>query len=315
MSETIDHPRLLAEIDAEVQRRRESGDLPAGFERELDLVFARFAPVHAVSDDFGQVLERTEQATHIDVLAPTASRTPGVGFAKRVIRKAVIWEVRYVAQQVSTFAFGVTRAVRLLGERVEALQLDAPGAGGRFLAMARDQLPPLDARRWGPVVVGAVEGVPGRVVHAECGDGALVAELVRAGVDAYGVDPTDRVPPAGLEVRVDEALPHLRAVADGSLGGVVLSRCVDLLPLGALAELAAAVRAKVAPGGVAVVITTKPERWSGTAADLAPGRPLGAATWCQLLGAGGASSMEVVETPPEHGAAPDDHAVVVRFPG
>ncbi|HVE47409.1 MAG TPA: hypothetical protein VNA57_11785 [Acidimicrobiales bacterium] len=308
MSDTIDHPRLLAEIDEEVRRRRESGDLPAGFERELDLVFARFAPVHAVGDDFAQVLERTEQSTHVDVLAPTASRTPAVGLAKRVIRKAVIWEMRYVAQQVSTFAFGVTRAVRLLGDRVDGLEQAAPGAGGKFLAMARAAAPALDTSRWATAVVDAVQDAPGRVVHAECGDGALVARMNQAGVDAYGVGPVDQVPPPGLEVRVDEALVHLRAVPDASLGGVVLSGCVDLLPLGTLSEMAALARAKLAPGGVAVVLATKPECWAGVAADLAPGRPLHPKTWCQLLGAGGVSSVEVVE-------GPTDYAVVARLPG
>lgn len=315
MSDAIDHPQLLAEIDAEVRRRRESGELPADFERELDLVFARFAPVRAVGDDFAQVLERTEQSTHIDVLAPVASRTPAVGFVKRVIRKSVGWEMRYVAQQVSTFAFGVTRAVRLLGQRVDDLERDARGAGGTLLAMARAEAPPLDTDRWGPVVLEAVKDAPGRVVHAECADGALVAHLVAAGVDAYGVDPADQVPPPGLEVRVDEAIDHLRAVADDSLGAVVLSRCTDLLSLGTLAQMATLVRAKLAAGGVAVVIATMPDLWAGVAADLAPGRPLEPGTWCRLLGAGGASAAEVLEPTADGGGAAPDYAVVVRFPG
>jgi len=315
MSATIDHPKLLAEIDAEVRRRRESGDLPADFERELDLVFARFAPVHAIGDDFSQVLERTEQSTHIDVLAPTASRTPAVGFVKRVIRKSVVWEMRYVAQQVSTFAFGVTRAVRLLSERVEDLEQRAPGAGGRFLAMARAAAPPVDLRQWGPGVLDAVRDAPGRVLHAECTDGTLVGLLVDAGVDAYGVDPAQHVPSPGLELRVDEAIDHLRGLADDTLGAVVLSRCVELLPLGALGELATLVRAKLAPGGVAVVLSVQPESWAGAAADLAPGHPLHPKTWCQLLGADGVSAVEVIEAPAEDGGVSPAYAVVVRFPG
>jgi hypothetical protein len=315
MSDAIDHPQLLAEIDAEVRRRRESGELPADFERELDLVFARFAPVHAIGDDFAQVLERTEQSTHIDVLAPVASRTPGLGFVKRVIRKGVGWEMRYVAQQVSTFAFGVTRAVRLLAQRVDHLEQSGPGAGGRLLAMARAEAPPVDTAGWAPVVLDAVKGAPGRVVHAECADGALVAHLVEAGVDAYGVDPADQVPPPGLELRVDEAVDHLRAVADASLGAVVLSRCVDLLPLGVLAEMATIVRAKLAPGGVAVVLSSQPGAWTGVAADLAPGRPLHPRTWCELLGVRGVSTMEVLEAPAGDGGASGAYAVVVRFPG
>lgn len=317
MSDTIDHPKLLAEIDAEVRRRRESGELPADFERELDLVFARFAPVHAIGDDFAQVLERTEQSTHIDVLAPTSSRTPAVGFVKRVIRKSVGWEMRYVAQQVSTFAFGVTRAVRLLSERVDDLEQRAPGAaaGGRLLALARAAAPPIDVRHWGPVVIDAVRDAPGRVLHAECADGGLVAHLVGAGVDAYGVDPAEQVPPAGVEIRADEVIDHLRSVADASLGAVVLTRCVELLPIGPLAEMATLVRAKLAPAGVAVVVSARPESWAGVAADLAPGRPLHPKTWCELLGAGGVSAMEVVEAPAGGEGASTTYAVVVHLPG
>ena len=129
MTDVIDHRRLLEEIDAEVRRRRESGDLPADFERELDLAFARFAPVHAIGDDFDQVVERAEQSAFVDVLAPTQSAQPLVGHVKRIIRKAIIWEVRYVAQQVGGFSVAITRAVRLLGRRVDALEEVAPQIG------------------------------------------------------------------------------------------------------------------------------------------------------------------------------------------
>ena len=40
----LDLDRLRREIDAEVRARRASGAYPPGFERELDAVFARYAP-------------------------------------------------------------------------------------------------------------------------------------------------------------------------------------------------------------------------------------------------------------------------------
>lgn len=286
----IDHARLRAEIDAEVRRRRESGDLPADFERELDLAFARFAPVHAIGDDFDQVLERAEQSTFVDVLAPTASTQPLVGHVKRVIRKAIVWEVRYVAQQVSGFSAAITRAVRLLGRRVEALERDSP-APARLRSEARALGRGVDAGWWEATVVEAVRGTTGRVVHAECGDGALVARLAEAGLDAYGVDPVEQSPPPGVEVRADEALAHLEALPDGALGAVVLSGCVDRLALGALVELADLAAAKVGPGGTVVVVSADPRGWerdrSPVEVDLAGGRPLRRETWCHLLEARG----------------------------
>ena len=282
----VDHDRLRAEIDAEVRRRRESGDLPAEFERELDLAFARFAPVHAIGDDFDQVLERAEQSTFIDVLAPTQSAQPLVGHVKRVIRKAIIWEVRYVAQQASGFSTAIARSVRLLGRRVEALEQVSP-TPARLRADAVTVTAELDAARWAPVVLGALTGAPGRVLHAECGDGALVAAMAEAGLDAYGADPVDRTPPPDLELRVDEVVPHLASLPDGALGGLVLSGCVDRLPLGTQVELAGLAAAKVAPGGGVVVLSADPRGWARVASpvevDLAPGRPLRSETWCHLL--------------------------------
>lgn len=289
-----------------MRRRRESGDLPADFERELDLAFARFAPVHAIGDDFAQVLERAEQSTFVDVLAPTHSVQPLVGQVKRVIRKAIVWEVRFVAQQVSTFSAAIARAVRLLGQRVDALERVSPSPA-RLRAATATAGRSLDVDRWAPVVSAALDGVSGRVLHAESGDGALVARLVEAGLDAYGVDPVEQTSAPGLELRTDEALTHMEALADGDLGAVVLSGCVDRLPLGALIDLAGLAAAKVAAGGTVVVVSADPRAWqlgsSPVDADLAPGRPLRSETWCHLLAARGLTAGVAAQQEAEAGRA------------
>ena len=43
-SDALDFERLRQEIDADVRAKRASGAYPPGFERELDAVFARYAP-------------------------------------------------------------------------------------------------------------------------------------------------------------------------------------------------------------------------------------------------------------------------------
>ena len=57
----LDFDRLRREIDAEVRARRASGAYPPGFERELDAVFARYAPP-AASDDIESVTDQAEEA-------------------------------------------------------------------------------------------------------------------------------------------------------------------------------------------------------------------------------------------------------------
>lgn len=324
-SATIDHAALLAEIDEEVARRRASGELPADFERELDLVFARFAPVHAIGDDFGQVLERAENSTFIDVLAPTGSSLPVVPQVKRVVRKVITWELRHMAQQISAFATASVRAIRLLADRVDELERTSAAGSSGLSAAPAVSAPTPDREHWAPLVAAEMAQAAGRVLHAEADDGWLVAHLVAAGIDAYGVDPMARTPPAGIELREDRALDHLRALPDGSLGAVVLSGCVDRLSLGSLRELADLARAKVVAGGLVVVIGTDPRAAaSGTvgdidtvAADLAPGRPLHGATWVHLLG--GAERAEVLVGPrpdglrPVSGAPPDMAANLHRL--
>src|SRR5205807_4498310 len=123
---SVDPLRLMADIEEEVRRKRASGELPADLERELDLVFARFAPVNAIDGDFHRVLARVEESTFIDILAPTESSQPVVTYFKRVVAKAIRWQLRYIAQQVTGVAAALARAMRLLGERVDRLELAMP---------------------------------------------------------------------------------------------------------------------------------------------------------------------------------------------
>lgn len=298
MTERLDHDKLLAEINEEVQRRRDSGDIPADLERELDLVFARFAPVDALEADFEQVLTRAEQSTFIDTIAPVESSRPVVPFLKRIIRKVIGWYVRYVAQQTTGFAHAIARAVRLLGERVDVLEQASPTAAPRLPSTTKD------VGHWAPIVVERLQaaGVTGRVLHADAGDGSLLAALVEAGFDAYGVDP---VPQAGArlhEVREDAVDVHLRAVPDDALGAVVLSGCVDRMPMGAQLRV---VDLAVAKAPVVIVIGRDPAAWQRSQpaiqVDLAPGRPLHAETWAHLLDERGCAT-EVVQGPAGEGA-------------
>ena len=313
----LDHQRLLAEIDEEVRRRRESGEIPPDLERELDLVFARFAPVHALEADFEQVLTRAEQGTFIDTIAPVESSRPVVPIFKKVVRKIVGWYMRYLAQQTSAFAHAITRAVRLLGERVEALEHTSPLAAAQAAATAAPP-PPADLSHWTSLIVEELKSAPAgtRVVHAESGDGDLLRALAAAGLDAYGVDPYQRPGADGLEVRDDEAAVHFKALPDGVLGGVVLSGCVDRLPFGALLQLADLLVSKTAPGAPVVVVSRDPRAWereqSPLEVDLAAGRPLHAETWQHLLGERGFDVGEVLPGPRPHGLAllPDgDHVL------
>ena len=290
-SGTVDLDKVMGEIQEEVRRRRAAGDFPPSLERELDLVFDRFVPVGPLDGDFGEAIKAADRAAYINVAVPTASQKPGVGEVKRVLRKAMAWYLEYLAQQVTAFSTSTVRALRTLAERTTHLEEQlAQWRPAEDDGRDRPAEAP-DLSEWEQPLVAHLSGVNGRVLHAECGRGATVQALRGAGVDAYGVDPrgplVDAAVAAGLEAWPDDPVSHLGAVADGGLAGLVLSGCVDRLPLGRqrlLVELAAA---KLAPGGRVVILAVNPERWPAAVpaleSDLAPGHPLHAATWAHLL--------------------------------
>ena len=302
---TVDLDKVMAEIKEDVRRRRAAGDFPPSLERELDLVFDRFVPVGPLDGDFGEAIKAADRAAYINVAVPTASQKPGVGEVKRVLRKAMAWYLEYLAQQVTAFSTSSVRALRALAERTTHLEEQlARWRPAEDDGRDRPAVAP-DLSAWETLVVGRLSGVGGRVLHAECGEGQMVRALIAGGVDAYGVDPrgplVDAAVAAGLEAWPDDPVAHLGAVADGSLAGLVLTGCVDRLALGSQRLLVALAAAKLAPGGRLIVLAVAPERWASAVppleADLAPGRPLHAATWAHLLGRARFEQVATTEEP------------------
>jgi hypothetical protein len=107
-------------------------------------------------------------------------------------------------------------------------------------------------------------------------------------------------------------LAHLGSIADGYLGGLVLSGCVDRLNLARQRKLLGLAASRLAPGAPLILIASVPESWAATApaleVDLAPGRPLHAPTWVHLMSRVGLVDAVVSEG---DGAV----AVTVRRPG
>lgn len=303
----LDHDKLLAEIQDEVRRRRDEDDALPDLERQLDVVFARYAPVHAVDGDFERVLTRAAELTFIDPLAPTDSRLPPITFIKRVIRKLSLWMLRHLAVQMTGFNETLTRAVRLLGHRVDVVEQALPmavlaDADGRRQGTAA--VP--DEDHWAAFLAKHLADVDGRVLHVEAGGGSLVTALADAGVDVYGVDPVAAT--ETTDVRPQAAAEHLATVADAGLAAAVLSGWVDRLPLPGKTALLDAALGKIRPGGRVAVVGTDPRAWAarvGTVhADLAAGRPLHPETWQRLLEERGCTHVEVHHAPRVGGLEP-----------
>jgi hypothetical protein len=301
----MDPREVVAEIEAEVRHRRASGQYPAGLEEELNAVFARFAPPGALGDDLNAMLERAEKAALIDVDAPVDSSRPGVPYAKRVVRKAMGWYQRHLAQQITTLGGTLVRATRLLGEQVEELRDATSACAPRLLAEAARPLPLALTAGQRAVVTEKLTSITGRVCVAEARDATLVDELRVLGLDVYAVDPTATLASRGdLDVRQDRGIVHLRRLPPARLGAVVLLGLEDA-PAALQIELLDRSLAAIDTSGCVIVASVDPRTWEadgdGLRADLAVGRPLRATTW-QALGDARGLLVDVTSTdPPDFG--------------
>jgi hypothetical protein len=209
----------------------------------------------------------------------------GTGGGKTELEQAM-------AQVVEAFRF-LSARVRTLEERLA--NEDRPIDGAAWLAPAQE----LD--HWlEPVAAHIVASTPGgEVLHGDCGEGALLAALGRAGVVARGVEPRGAIALGALEqghtVTLTEVADELAARAPASLGGLVLNGVVDRLPLHALVSLLAGAKRVLALGAPIVVVASDPDvQGDGqgvVAKDLLAPRALHAETWELLLARAGFVSV------------------------
>ena len=102
----------------------------------------------------------------------------------------------------------------------------------------------------------------GSVIDVGCGRGEWLELLGEQGIEAYGVDVNEvvvqRCVARGLDVRVGDALVHLREIPEGSARAITSFHVVEHLDLDTLVGLIDAALVALAPGGVLVFETPNP---------------------------------------------------------
>ncbi len=287
---------VMAEIDAEVRRRRASGDLPAGLEAELDELFLEFSPVGLQGQArLRETLSLVDSSAYVDIAVPTASNKAIGSYIKRFTRKALGWYMNFIVAQIVKFAWSVSRMFHVVVDHIEELEAAVETHRSPDLPVGVVGAAHPAGAWWADDAAGALRGVTDRVLVADCGDASLVESLLAQGNDAYGVDPSDlALEPAldrGVDVRAEAALAHLDVVAAEALGGIALTGSVQWLRPNEREHLLDLVSTRLAVGGTLVLHSTTPEGWASSAPpvvrDLAPGRPLHAETWAHLLASRG----------------------------
>ena len=315
---------VMAEIDAEVRRRRASGDLPAGLERELDELFLEFSPVGLQGRArLRETLSLVDGSAYVDIAVPTASNKAVGSYVKRGIRKGLGWYMDFVVTQIVKFAWSVSRMFHVVVDHIEELEATVEAHRSPDLPTAVVPVSHTGGTWWAPAAIEALSGVHDRVVVGDCGDGSLVETLGEADIDAYGVDPSDLVLESaldrGVDVRAESVLDHLDVVSGEALGGIVLTGSVQWLRPNERERLLELVSSRVMVDGVLVLHSASPESWAADASpvvrDLAPGHPLHPETWAHLLGSHGFSVTTTVRGGDDRrlahvGAAATDAATV-----
>lgn len=149
------------------------------------------------------------------------------------------------------------------------------------------------------------EGASG-VLDIGCGRGELLDLLRARGIAARGLDVNPEMVEAcrarGLEATVGDALAHVSALADESLGGLVAIQVIEHLEPAYLSRLLQTAFHKLRPGAPIVLETINPACWvaffESYIRDLSHVRPIHAETLQYLLHASGFSEVQIVYRSP-----------------
>jgi hypothetical protein len=321
---------VVAEIEAQVSQLRAAGQVPPGLEDELDRCFEDVTEVSLAA--VGKAMSGVS-GPGADPIAGFAGpmslaqlRKQATAAARRLLGPSFRRLERRGALGVARLGEAASIRAHVTADHLERLAARSPWAS-RVLSAARPGEAAMSAAGTthpsieGPLLAWVLERlsaappeeareVPGLVLHAECGDGRVVEALAARGLDARGADPRSPVRADGdTRIVAAGALEYLGATLSGTLDGLLLTGVVDRLRPGegrALAQLAARC---LAPGGVVVLVSARPEAvvaMDPVAADLAHGRPLHPVTWCHLLARYGLSVLATFEPDPSE---PDVFAV------
>ena len=115
---------LADEIASSADARAAEPAFPAGRVQRIRAAAARLAASEFRADDVRHAALLLERQATVDLQVPTASRVPGVSLAKRVLKKLMIWYLRFLGHQITAFGQATARFGVTVANRVDGLDAD-----------------------------------------------------------------------------------------------------------------------------------------------------------------------------------------------
>jgi hypothetical protein len=115
---------LAAEIVEAAAARAEAPDFPTTSIARIRAAAGRLAASEFRPDDLRHAALLLERQATIDLEVPTASRVPGVSLVKRSLKKLMIWYLRFLGHQISSFGQATARFGVTVSNRVDELEAE-----------------------------------------------------------------------------------------------------------------------------------------------------------------------------------------------
>jgi hypothetical protein len=122
---------LAEEIAAAAAARAAEASFPTTKVQRIKAAASRLAASEFRPDDLRHAALLLERQATIDLQVPTASRVPGVSVVKRVLKKMMIWYLRFLGHQISAFGQATARFGVTVANRVDSLEDEVAGLRDR----------------------------------------------------------------------------------------------------------------------------------------------------------------------------------------
>lgn len=286
--------RLLAELKARVEKRRQEGEYPPELEDDLAKHF-RHIVAHRIASpsrvDRKLLVKLSEAANFSRQRIEVNSQVPGGRQVHRMVRKLVARQIDGIFAQLAEFtqvlrqvldqmAISLEEIVaftrRDLGSRIELALDHIAKIEERLQAMESNQPigPSISYKRFEEEFRGSHEELlekysslaaifEGPVLDIGCRTGALLELLRQREIEAEGIDADPEMVEAavslGLRASAGNFDEKLRDVEDGSLGGIAALQIIERLQPRQLVDLVTLASEKLRPGGKLVVEAINPQ--------------------------------------------------------